>query len=453
MLCSLLRYIGGYIMKKEQNCFISLCNNRTENECITKNLFGAPQKSAPYLKVVRKGDIGFLLNYEADVLIGAFSVKSEAIPNIDPQAFNGYFPIQTRVKPIGKIERLKNASAIFQKVGINTRHMKKTGRNPIPEFSLYSDVYTERLLAHFNETNSIETETEIPPTEKSVTIDNELSIHDKLKFNDVVGLNTVKTFIKKRMVDPVLDIDTAQEYYLRLGGGLLLYGPPGTGKTLIAQATAGEIDAQFFELSPSIIQGFPGQPEKKLEKMFNDLLNLPRAVVFLDEAEALLASRDSQQSSVMQRITPVLLAQFARLSRNRFKPILIIAATNKPWGVDSAFLRPGRLDQTLYIGLPNTKDRINLLSLYLQKRSRKCVDESFFSTQENIELIANKLERFSCADIEQIIDEAAHNAYIEKKKINSKIIDSVIAKSNPSVNKDQIRQIEEWGKKFSNVHN
>jgi len=441
-------------MKKEQNCLISLCNNKTENDCINRNLFGAPAKSAPYLKDVKKGDIGFLLNYNEDILIGIFNVQSESMHMIDSEAFNGYFPIQTRVKPIGNLERLKNASAIFRKVGINTRKRQKTGRVPIPEFSVYSNIFTERLLAHFKETNTIKTGTdttsEVNTTNgSSATQEQELLIHDKSKFNDVVGLDKVKTFIKKRMVDPVLDIDTAQEYYLRLGGGLLLYGPPGTGKTLIAQATAGEIDAQFFELSPSIIQGFPGQPEKKLEKIFNDLLHLPRAVVFLDEAEALLASRDKQQSSVMQRITPVLLAQFARLSRNRFKPILIIAATNKPWGIDNAFLRPGRLDQILYIGLPNTNDRINLLNLFLQKRSRHCVDESFFTNKKHIELIANKLNRYSCADIEQIIDEAAHNAYTERKKINLEIIESVVERSNPSVNKDQARQIEEWGNKLS----
>ena len=87
--------------------------------------------------------------------------------------------------------------------------------------------------------------------------------------------------------------------------------------------------------------------------------------MFLDEAEALLASRDSQTSTVMQRITPVLLSQFAKLSRHRFKPILIIAATNMPWGIDNAFLRPGRLDKVLYVGLPNLDERIDLLRVCL----------------------------------------------------------------------------------------
>ncbi len=252
------------------------------------------------------------------------------------------------------------------------------------------------------------------------------------------------------MVDPVVNLEAAQRYHLRLGGGLLLYGPPGTGKTLIAQATAGEIDAQFVELSPSIIRGYPGEPERKIEELFQNLLMAPRGLVFLDEAEALLATRDNQTSSVMQRITPVLLSQFAKLSRHRIKPILVIAATNMPWGIDNAFLRPGRLDKVLYVGLPNQNDRIHLLRLLLEKRTADCVNASLYEDKQ-LRHLANLLEGYSGADIEQIIDEAALEGFNQGKRISQKMIEDIIKGWPRSVDDNQLRKYKEWGKKYKTV--
>jgi SpoVK/Ycf46/Vps4 family AAA+-type ATPase len=133
------------------------------------------------------------------------------------------------------------------------------------------------------------------------------------------------------MIEPALDPELASKYRLRLGGGVWLYGPPGTGKTRIAQATASELEARFEEMSPSVIRGYPGDPEQRLEMLFRDLHSSPRAVLFLDEAEALLARREEQKSSVMERITAVLLSQLSGIFQDRNRSILLIATTNAPW--------------------------------------------------------------------------------------------------------------------------
>jgi hypothetical protein len=301
-------------MAKIERCFIMLCKNDTEQECLERSLFGDVAWRLQYLQEVKPGDIGLLLNVSKDELIGVFSARSEAQHSIEPEAWGGRFPAQVRVQLTGKIQRIPNAAATLKKVGIELTSLKSGA--PVPKFAVHDQETAERILAHFREPVSVKTST-------AGRIQAEVVIGEKLKFENVVGLLNVKEFIRKRMVDPVVDLESAQRYYLRLGGGLLLYGPPGTGKTLVAQATAGEIDAQFVELSPSIIRGFPGDPEKKIEELFRNLLKNPRAVVFLDEAEALLATRDFQTSTVMQRITPILLAQFAKLARHRFKPIIV----------------------------------------------------------------------------------------------------------------------------------
>ena len=424
-----------------EKCFIMLCRNETEKECLERNLFGDQEWRLQYLKEIKTGDIGFLLNLSKNELIGIFKARSVPQLNIEHDAWNGKFPAQVRVEPIGKTQRIPNGSSILGKLGIKMTRLPAGA--PVPQFPVHGRDVAEKILAHFRESISIEKKR--PPQTEPKPI-----IPIKLSFDDVVGLDDVKSFIKKRMVDPVVDLEKAQKYYLRLGGGLLLYGPPGTGKTLVAQATAAEIDAQFVELSPSIIRGYPGDPEKKIEELFQNLLMSPRAVVFLDEAETLLATREGQTSTVMQRITPVLLSQFSKLSHNRFKPILVIAATNMPWGIDSAFLRPGRLDKVLYVGLPKQNDYIHLLRLFLQKRTSNCVDPSL-SEENRLSDIASQLHGYSGADIEQIIDEAALEAFNQSALITYKLIDETIKHWPKSVDDEQLRKYKEWGKKYGNV--
>lgn len=422
-----------------EKCFIMLCTNRTEKECLDRNLFGGSDWMLQPLREIKTGDVGLLLNISKDELIGVFKTQSEPQLDIEPDAWSGQFPAQVRVEPIGKIQRITGATSIFEKIGIKMTKLPRGA--PVPRFLVYDRDVAEKILVHFRK--PIQIERKITPRVEPKPI-----VSPKLKFNDVVGLEDVKSFIKKQMVDPLVDLERAQKYYLRLGGGLLLYGPPGTGKTLVARATASEIDAQFVELSPSIIRGYPGDPEKKIEELFQNLLTAPRALVFFDEADALLSTRTPQASTVMKRITPVLLSQFAKLSRYRFKPILIIAATNMPWGIDNAFLRPGRLDKSLYIGLPNQNDRIHLLRLFLEKRATDCVDSNLYGEEPLCDL-ANQLKDYSGADIEKIVDETALDAFNQEKPLTRKMIEKTIKIWPRSVNEEQLRKYKEWSKKHS----
>ena len=426
-------------MGKIERCFIMLCKNDTEKECLERNLFGDMAWRLRFLEEIRSDDAGFLLNVSENELLGIFVARSKAQLNIEPDAWGGRFPAQVRVQLSGKAQRISNASDTLRKIGIELTSLKSGA--PVPKFAVYDKEIAEKILAHFREPVPIEKKAAKREEAEPV-------ISEKLRFENVVGLHEVKKFIKERMVDPIVDLESAQKYYLRLGGGVLLYGPPGTGKTLVAQATAGEIDAPFVELSPSIIRGFPGDPEKKIEELFQGLLSKPRAVVFLDEAEALLATRDSQTSTVMQRITPVFLAQFAKLSRQRFKPIMVMAATNMPWGVDNAFLRPGRLDKVLYVGLPDKEDRVSLLGLFLQKRAKDCVEPTLCK-EECLSELSENLDHYSGADIEQILDEAAVEAFNKKKPISRAILDAVIAVWPRSVDDNQLQKYREWGKKYN----
>jgi SpoVK/Ycf46/Vps4 family AAA+-type ATPase len=248
------------------------------------------------------------------------------------------------------------------------------------------------------------------------------------------------------MIDPVLDPDLARKYRLRLGGGVLLYGPPGNGKTLIAKATAGELEARFEEISPSVIRGYPGNPDQRLENLFRDLRSSARAVLFLDEAEALLARREDQKSNVMERITPVLLTQFNGIFHDRRRPFLVIAATNAPWKIDEAFLRTGLFDKCLYVAPPDESAILVLLSIYLHDRPVA----ADLRNKSKLKRLASLLSGYSGADIEQIIDSAALEAYrgarVSRKEVllTFNLIAQVVTGWPKSIDDEALQRYRGW---------
>ena len=413
-----------------------LCTNGTEKECLEKGLFGDREWRLPYLKSIKKGDIGFLLNVTQDQLLGIFVAESGAQLNIDPNAWNSRFPAQLKVKLIDKLQRVDKASDKLEKI-IGLREIQ---RNPfpykVPLKNTYGPDITDRVLSLFRLTDKIRDHFKVTPPE-------EVGLLPEYKLEDVAGLKDVKHFVYQRILAPFEDEQAAYNLRLRIGGGILLFGPPGTGKTLMAMAIAGHIHAKFIDISPSIIVGYPGEAERKIENIFASIDKEPRAVVFLDEAEWILSRREGQSSSVMQRITPALLAQLSRIFKQRTKPIIVIAATNKPQMIDPAFLRPGRFDRIFYIGLPDKTARSEIIKIHLRNRVNEL-------SEDEIAEIAEKLDGYSGADIENIVEEAAFIAFERRETGNAKITKNDIMKAADkapnSVTPEEVEQIEEWAK-------
>lgn len=106
-------------MVEFERCFIMLCNKRTEKECIGRSLFGDRKFRLDYMKEIRSGDLGFLLNTTTNELIGAFKALSDAQLNIEEDAWGGEFRAQVRVEPIGELKRINEAATILAKAGIS----------------------------------------------------------------------------------------------------------------------------------------------------------------------------------------------------------------------------------------------------------------------------------------------------------------------------------------------
>ena len=180
-------------------------------------------------------------------------------------------------------------------------------------------------------------------------------------FEDIAGLEDVKETVMYKAIYPHKYPELYEKLRKRSGGGILLYGLPGTGKTLIAEAIAHETGASFFPVKCSDLGSkWFGETEQNIKDVFEAARAAKNAVIFFDEIEAYASNR--RENSAMERSIPEFLAQMQGVGdSSKQERILIIGATNKPWRLDGAFLRPGRFDEKIYVPLPDEKARRKII--------------------------------------------------------------------------------------------
>lgn len=226
-----------------------------------------------------------------------------------------------------------------------------------------------------------------------------------LSFDDIAGLEDAKEQIRVRMVYPFLNPELAAKYGVRKGGGILLYGPPGTGKTMLAKAVAAEIDAAFYTVRPSeIMSKWVGESEQNIRRLFAQARSNPASIVFIDEVEALLPPRSEDAPAVMKRLVPQILGELEGIDTDRKNPLLFVGATNEPWNIDPAFLRPGRFDEKIYVALPDAAARRQILAMNLE--GKPLVDLDF-------EDLVARTGDFSGADLRNLCQKTANSVFLE----------------------------------------
>lgn len=270
-------------------------------------------------------------------------------------------------------------------------------------------------------------------------------------FGEIVGLNEAKQIVTDEIINPLIYEDVYHKFKRGNRGGLLLFGPPGGGKTMMARAIAAESHMAFFPVRCSDIVGrYFGEAEKRVRALFQAAREATNAVIFMDEAEA-LACRRGGNSTVMNRLVPELLSQmdgFERFSGH----IIVIFATNRPYDLDPAFLRPGRLATHCYIALPDYEIRLALLKK--QILSRPC-EEGI-----NIEAFARATERFSCADLVNMVEKGCllpiNREILARKqgnpeaneKLTETDLKTALKRVHPSVEMEEIHRLEKWMKQM-----
>jgi len=238
-------------------------------------------------------------------------------------------------------------------------------------------------------------------TEPDEELDSRFLQKPKVNFSDVGGMEAVKKEIELKIIKPLTHPELYKAYGKKVGGGILLYGPPGCGKTFMAKATAGQVDAKFISVGLNdILDMWIGNSEKNLAEIFDLARDNTPCVLFIDEIDALGASRSDMKQSSGRHLINQFLQELDGIN-NTNDGMLIIGATNTPWNLDPAFRRPGRFDRIIFVPPPDIGSREAILKLKLKNKPTDGVDYAF---------IAKKSVHFSGADIDALIDIA-----IEKK--------------------------------------
>ena len=264
------------------------------------------------------------------------------------------------------------------------------------------------------------------------------------RFDDVAGLEDVKEQIRLKLIYPFAHPEQAEKFGVGRGGGILLYGPPGTGKTLIARAVAGEVDAAFFSVKPSeIMSKWVGEAEQNVARLFAVARAEPRSVIFVDEVEALVPKRRSSASTVMKRVVPQFLAELEGFDRHEDEgAMLFVGATNEPWALDPAVMRPGRFDERIYVPLPDLAARRRILERNLAERP--------LDVDVDLEGLAETLEGYSGADIVNITRKACAIPFIEaveagvERDVAWRDFETVLQQVKPSVDAKDLRRFEKF---------
>ncbi len=266
-----------------------------------------------------------------------------------------------------------------------------------------------------------------------------------LRLSDVAGLEEVKEQIRIRMIYPFTHPEQARRFGIKKGGGILLYGPPGTGKTMLARAVAGEIDAAFFIVKPSeIMSKWVGEAEQNIARLFSEARKHERAVIFIDEVESLIPRRRDSHSTVMQRVVPQILSEMEGFASGTGgeKALLFMGATNEPWALDEAVLRPGRFDERVYVPLPDFDARLEILHFHLKDKP--------LSTDISLEEIAQMLENYSGADIRRIGEKACDIPFVEsvrtgeERDVEKRDLLGVMQQVMPSVSAKALERFERF---------
>lgn len=260
-----------------------------------------------------------------------------------------------------------------------------------------------------------------------------------VRFDDVAGLDEVKEQIRLKLIYPFTHPEAAKHFGVRSGGGILLYGPPGTGKTLIAKAIAGELDAAFFTVKPSeIMSKWVGEAEQNINALFAAAREHERAIIFIDEVESLLPRRGGN-STINNRTVPQFLAEIDGMA-GRHGGLLLIGATNVPWMIDDAALRPGRFDEKIYVPLPDLAARLRILELNLKERP--------LAAEVELPALAEQLAGYSGADVVHVCERACEIPFLEavtggaRRDITAADFAAAMAEVRPSVNAKELRKYE-----------
>jgi transitional endoplasmic reticulum ATPase len=254
-----------------------------------------------------------------------------------------------------------------------------------------SRAHFKYALEHANPASLRETVVEVP----------------NVTWKDIGGLEDVKKDLRELVQYPVEYPEMFEDFGMSPGRGVLFYGPPGCGKTLLAKAVANECQSNFISIKgPELLTMWFGESEANVREVFEKARGASPCVLFFDELDSIAQHRGQSQGDAGgagDRVMNQLLTEMDGMEKK--KTVFIIGATNRPDIIDVALMRPGRLDQLIYIPVPDLESRKAILRAALRK--------SPVAPDVDLDYIADKTDKYSGADLVSICQSAAKIAVSE----------------------------------------
>lgn len=297
--------------------------------------------------------------------------------------------------------------------------------------------------------DAIEGKTEIDSVPLSMTrmqkVESESSLSPKKGngFADVAGMSQIKEIMKKKIINILKDPERAKKFKIQIPNGMLLYGPPGCGKSFIAEKFAEEAGYNYmFVKSSDLASIYVHGSQEKIGKLFDDARKNAPAIINFDEFEALVPDRSKVNNASESGEVNEFLSQMNNCGKDR---VFVIASSNRPDLIDPAVRRKGRLDQIIYIPVPDKEARKEIFKIHMSGRPAK----------KNIDYIklAGMTENYVASDIAYIVNDAAVRAFEDDVEISQDLLEEVIKENTPSISAKDLQFYENIRKQLENNQN
>ena len=259
-----------------------------------------------------------------------------------------------------------------------------------------------------------------------------------IRWDDIGGLDEARDRLQEGVELPLKHPEAFRRLGIRPAKGFLLYGPPGTGKTLLAKAAARESEANFIATKSSdLLSKWYGESEQQIARLFNRARQVAPTIIFIDELDSLVPARGGGlgEPQVTERVVNTILSEMDGLEE--LQNVVVIGATNRPTLIDPALLRPGRFDELIYVGTPDTAGRRRILAIHT--RNMPLADDV------DLEKIAQRTDHFTGADLEDLVRRAGLTALrrgLDAAKVTMADFEIALSETRASVTPEMLEEYD-----------